>query len=151
MLVAEFTYYGTGWMKSVHYDVDADGTVENTSHDPWYHYAYDDPGSWRMLAVFRDTDSVPKEAFVPHMAGMNGLGSSSKLDDVICRNKDANTAWATACDGTLEERIYQCQNWRGDVVARIDFLLTSAKPDRFIGDKAYSFSSSRDCSYPGAA
>ena len=119
VLVAEFTYYGTGWMKSVHYDVDADGTVENTSHDPWYHYAYDDPGSWRMLAVFRDTDSVPKEAFVPHMAGMNGLGSSSKLDDVICRNKDANTAWATACDGTLEERIYQCQNWRGDVVARI--------------------------------
>ena len=94
-------------------------TSENTSHDPWYHYAYDDPGSWRMLAVFRDTDSVPKEAFVPHMAGMNGLGSSSKLDEVICRNKDANTAWATSCDGTLEERIYQCQNWRGDVVARI--------------------------------
>jgi RHS repeat-associated protein len=35
------------------------------------------------------------------------------------RNKDANTAWTSASDGTLEERIYYCQNWRGDVSALV--------------------------------
>jgi hypothetical protein len=31
------------------------------------------------------------------------------------RDKDANTAWATAAaDGTLEERRVYCQNWRAD-------------------------------------
>ena len=36
-------------------------------------------------------------------------------DLVICRNKDANTAWTAASDGTLEDRSYLCQNWRADV------------------------------------
>jgi hypothetical protein len=36
------------------------------------------------------------------------------------RDRDANTAWATAPDGTLEERVYVCQNWRADVVALLD-------------------------------
>jgi RHS repeat-associated protein len=36
---------------------------------------------------------------------------------VVCRNKDANTAWTSASDGTLEERLYYCQNWRADVSA----------------------------------
>jgi RHS repeat-associated protein len=36
------------------------------------------------------------------------------------RDKDANTAWATASgDGVLEERRVYCQNWRGDVSALI--------------------------------
>jgi len=35
----------------------------------------------------------------------------------VCRNKDANTGWTTASDGTLEERVYYCQNWRADVSA----------------------------------
>jgi RHS repeat-associated protein len=34
---------------------------------------------------------------------------------VILRDKDANTAWTAAADGTLEERRYYCQNWRADV------------------------------------
>ncbi len=44
-------------------------------------------------------------------------GASSYIDILILRNNDANTAWPAASDGTLEERIYYCHNWRGDVVA----------------------------------
>ena len=39
---------------------------------------------------------------------------------MILRDKDANAGWSAASDGTLEERIYYCHNWRGDVVALID-------------------------------
>ena len=35
--------------------------------------------------------------------------------------RDANTAWASTADSTLEERVYYCQNWRADLVA----LMTS--------------------------
>ncbi len=42
-------------------------------------------------------------------------------DNVILRDKDANSGWTSAADSTREERNYYCQNWRGDVVA----LLTS--------------------------
>jgi len=38
------------------------------------------------------------------MAGSSGFGSSSKLDDVILRDRNS-------------DRVYLCQNWRGDVVA----------------------------------
>ena len=34
---------------------------------------------------------------------------------MILRDKDANTAWSAASDGVLEERIYSCHNWRGDL------------------------------------
>ena len=36
------------------------------------------------------------------------------------RNKDASTDWHAASDGTLEERVYYCQNWRGDVSVVIE-------------------------------
>jgi len=36
---------------------------------------------------------------------------------VVLRDRDANTAWHEEADGTLEERVYYCQNWRADVVA----------------------------------
>jgi RHS repeat-associated protein len=36
---------------------------------------------------------------------------------VILRDRDADTAWEDEADGTLEERVYYCQNWRADVVA----------------------------------
>jgi RHS repeat-associated protein len=39
---------------------------------------------------------------------------------VVLRDKDANTSWTSASDGTLEERIFYCQNWRADVVALVD-------------------------------
>jgi len=38
---------------------------------------------------------------------------------VILRERDANTSWMSASDGTLEERRYYCQNWRADVSAII--------------------------------
>jgi hypothetical protein len=36
------------------------------------------------------------------------------------REKDANTAWTAASDGTLEERVFYVQNWRSDVVALVN-------------------------------
>ncbi len=39
---------------------------------------------------------------------------------MILRDKDADTNWEDASDGTLEERIYYCQNWRGDVSVLIE-------------------------------
>jgi RHS repeat-associated protein len=71
------------------------------------------------VATYRDDDSDPKEQFVYHNAGTDGLGGASYIDDVVLRDKDANTAWHAQSDGTLEERIYYCQNWRHDVVALI--------------------------------
>ncbi|MCH8342427.1 MAG: RHS repeat-associated core domain-containing protein [Planctomycetes bacterium] len=115
-LVAEYTYNGLGHRIGWHYDVDANGTVKGD--DPWYRFVYDE--RWRIVATFRASDSSPKEQFVYHNAGLDGFGGSSYIDTVVLRDKDANTAWSTASDGTLEERIYYCHNWRGDVVALID-------------------------------
>ena len=68
------------------------------------------------------SDSSPKERFLHHTAGGNGSGGSSYIDQVVLRERDANTNWHASSDGTLEERLYYCQNWRHDVVA----LVTSA-------------------------
>ena len=61
-----------------------------------------------------------KEQFVYHNAGLGGYGGSSAIDGVILRDKDANTNWEDASDGTLEERVYYCQNWRGNVSVLIE-------------------------------
>jgi hypothetical protein len=133
VLVAEYTYNGLGYRTGWHYDVDGDGTVEaNTagnSDDPWFHWVYD--ARWRQVATYRTlhyhasggwtVDGDPKERFVYHAAGLAGAGGSSYIDSVILRDRDANTAWGDQADGTLEERVYLCQNWRADVVA----LMTS--------------------------
>jgi RHS repeat-associated protein len=68
-----------------------------------------------MVANLRESDTAPKEEWVNQDAGLDGRGGSSYINGVVLRNKDANTAWTSASDGTLEERIYLCQNWRGDV------------------------------------
>lgn len=73
-----------------------------------------------MLATFRDSDSDPRERFVYHAAGTSGFGGSSYVDQAVLRDKDANTAWTSAADSTMEERTYICQNWRADVVAAVD-------------------------------
>ncbi|MBL1217204.1 MAG: hypothetical protein D8M59_06870 [Planctomycetes bacterium] len=81
--------------------------------------AYDD--AWLIVATFREDDTSPKEQVVNHNAGLDGRGSSSYIDSVILRDKDANSGWTSAADGTLEERRYLCQNseggWRADVSA----------------------------------
>ncbi|MBL8695976.1 MAG: hypothetical protein JNJ88_17915, partial [Planctomycetes bacterium] len=113
VLVEEYRYNGLGFRIGWHADSDSDGDVD--SNDKWYYPAYDE--AWRMVAVFRESDTAPKEEFVPHLAGADGFGGSSLLDGVILRYKDANTAWTSASDGTLEEKRYYAQNWRGDVIA----------------------------------
>src|SRR5262245_56308926 len=39
------------------------------------------------------------------------------LSTWVCRDRDANTSWASATDNVREERRYYCQNWRADVSA----------------------------------
>jgi RHS repeat-associated protein len=111
--VAEYRYNALNHRIGVHEDSDTDGDVD--SNDKWYYDAFDE--RWRMLARFRESDTAPKEDFVPHQAGDSGHGTSSYIDLVICRNRDADTAWTAASDGTLEERSYLLQNWRADVSA----------------------------------
>ncbi len=62
---------------------------------------------------------MPKEEWVNQDAGLHGRGGSCYINGVVLRNKDANTAWTSASDGTLEERIQLCQNRRGDVSALV--------------------------------
>ena len=114
-LVAEYKYNGLGHMIAVHEDTDADSDVDGD--DKWFYPVHDE--RWRMVANFREDDSDPKEEWVNHDAGLDGRGGSSYINGVVLRDKDADTAWTTASDGTLEERIYLCQNWRGDVSALI--------------------------------
>ena len=112
-LVAEYKYNGLNYRISVHEDTDTDGDVDGD--DKWFHTAYDE--RWRGVATFRESDSDPKEQFLIHNAGLSGYGTGSYIDLVALRDKDANTAWTAASDGTLEQRIFYCQNWRADVVA----------------------------------
>ena len=115
-LVAEYRYNGLGFRIAVHEDTDSDRDVD--SNDKWFYYAYDE--RWRWVATFREDDSDPKEEFVAHLAGLDGLGGSSYIDLVVMRERDENTAWTAASDGTLETRRYYCQSWRADVVALVD-------------------------------
>ena len=112
-LIAEYRYNGLGFLISEHTDTDDDGDVD--ASDKWFHNAYDE--RWRKVATFRETDSDPKEEFVNHQAGLGGNGGSSYINAVVSRDKDANTAWTSASDGVLGDKIYYCQNWRGDVSA----------------------------------
>ncbi|MEX2217214.1 MAG: RHS repeat-associated core domain-containing protein, partial [Phycisphaerales bacterium] len=118
--VVEHRYNGLGYRIGYHYDVDTDVDVDDD--DPWYWHAYDE--RWRIIGTYyhdpntaATDDDAPKERFVYHAAGFGGYGGSSYIDSVILRDKDANTSWEAASDGTLEERRYYCQNWRADVSA----------------------------------
>ncbi len=126
-LVAEYTYNGLGHRIGWHYDTEPDNDVD--ANDPWYHFAYDE--RWRTVATFRSSDTSAKEQFVYHNAGNDGLGGSSYIDLVVLRDKDANTAWSAASDGTLEERRYYCQNWRADVVALVTSGGQQVEQDRY--------------------
>ncbi|MGD9689274.1 MAG: RHS repeat-associated core domain-containing protein [Phycisphaerales bacterium] len=116
-ITATYRYDGLGHRITWHDDATASGTPPDGS-DPVYHVVYTE--DWRMLAVYRGSDSDPKERHVPHFAGLNGFGNVSQggIDGVILRDKDASTAWSAAANG-LDERRYICQNWRGDVSALI--------------------------------
>ncbi len=51
--------------------------------------------------------------------GLVAQGGSSYIDSMVLRDRDDNGGggWSGASDGTLEARIYYCQNWRADVSA----------------------------------
>jgi len=117
-LIAEYWYNGLNFRITFHADTEPDGDVD--ASDPKYHLIYDE--RWRLVATYRADDDNPKEVFVSHQAGLDGSGSSSYIDSVILRQRDANSGWGNAADGTMEERRNFCQNWRSDVSA----LLTSA-------------------------
>lgn len=129
-LVEEYTYNGLGHRIGWKYDTDVDGDTDGS--DLTYYFAYDE--RWRIVGTFRSSDTSAKESFVYHNAGADGYGGSSYIDTVIMRDKDANTAWTSAADGTLERRDFYCHNWRGDVVA----LLTSdGKMNEWVKYSAY--------------
>lgn len=114
-LVSEYWYNGLGYLITRHQDTDTDGDVDGS--DKKFHSAYDE--RWRPVATFRESDSDPKERFLYHAAGAGGFGTSSYIDLVVMRDRDANTAWTSASDGVLEERIYYGQNWHADVSALV--------------------------------
>src|SRR5690606_19235370 len=101
---------------------------------------YDD--QWRPIATYRENldsqsacyprDCSPKEEFVYHNAGLAEPGaSSSYLDLVILRDRDNNTAWSSASDGTLEDRIFYCQSHHADVVVIVDASSHIRESDRY--------------------
>lgn len=151
-IIAEYAYNGLGYRIGVHYDANGDGQLD--ANDPWYLSLYDD--RWRVIATYvtatpgsggssggRGGRSIPvggggtalfdpakpKERFVYHAAGRDGLGSASYIDDVVLRDRDntyrasepgqAQDPWLWPSDGVLEERLYYVQNWRHDVVATL--------------------------------
>jgi RHS repeat-associated protein len=83
------------------------------------------------VATYRDSDSNPKEQFIFHNAGANGVGGSSYIDSVVLRDKDANVAWNAAADGTLEQRRYYNQNWRADVISMLTSTGQQVEGSRF--------------------
>ncbi len=94
--------------------------MDGDVNDIKYHRVYND--NWQQVAVYRADDDDPKELFLYHQAGLDGSGGSSYIDAVVLRQKNDNSGWTNAADGTLEQRYYYCQNWRADVVA----IVTSA-------------------------
>ncbi|MCP3936341.1 MAG: hypothetical protein GY708_13325 [Actinomycetia bacterium] len=106
-LVAEHRYNGLGHRIAEHADTDTDGDVDGD--DEWHHFCYDE--RWRMSAMFIDSDTGPTKEFMHHGAGDSGFGQSSYIDEVATRDRDADD------NGSMEERIFYCQNWRHDVVA----------------------------------
>ena len=59
--------------------------------------------------VFRESDSSPKEEHFYHAAGLDGQGGSSYIDAEVLRDKDSNSGWTSAADGTLEQRYDKCE------------------------------------------
>jgi RHS repeat-associated protein len=113
--LARYRYNGLGHRIGWQYDADASSTLTTSEQ---FYSVFDN--RWRIVATLRAGDTNPKEAFAYHAAGFAGSGNSSYIDSVIMRDRDANTAWTAASDGTLEERVYYVQNWRSDVVALVN-------------------------------
>lgn len=116
--VVEYKYNGLNMQIGRHADLDADADVDSTDKWEWFIY---DP-RWRRVATIMvaggstftsSADTSIKERYVHHAAGRLGMGSY--IDAVILRDRDQTNGNNGASDGTLEQRLYYCQNWRSDV------------------------------------
>jgi RHS repeat-associated protein len=111
--VAHYTYNGLGYLIAAQYDSDDDGDVDDEVTE---RYVYDT--RWRIVAVavtdVSGTTTAIKEQYVHHNAGYDGYGNASLMDSIVLRDRD------TGGSSDLEERIYYCQNHRGDVSALVD-------------------------------
>jgi RHS repeat-associated protein len=130
-----YRYNGLGHRIMEQWDEDASDVLDA---DERLYYVHD--SRWRQVAVYREQDANPKEAFIYHAAGLAGSGSSSYIDSVILRDRD-NTSCGTGCDpwlassdGVLEQRRYYVQNWRADVTA---LLKSTGEPVEWIRYTAY--------------
>ncbi len=126
---AEYRYNGLGWRIGVHDDADVDNDVD--SNDPLITGSFHVHDlKWRIVNTYRvassgggtlDAAANAKERWIYQNAGLSGSGGSSYIDLVILRDRDHNTSWSSAGDGTLERRanlrIGYCQNWHADVAA----------------------------------
>lgn len=129
--VSEYKYNGLGYRTGWHYDANNDSSVDGG--DPWYWFFYDE--RWRVVAVYRGSDSDPKERVVHHSAGFAGYGGSSYIDSVAFRDSDDSVGWdAAAPDDELPTRYYYLQNWRSDVIALIQ---ADGTPLEYIRYSAY--------------
>jgi len=69
----------------------------------------------------------------------------------VLRDKDDNTAWTTACDGTLEQRTFYLNNWRGDVVGLVTSTGYQAESVRYSAYGTPFGYPGGDCDADGAA
>ncbi len=121
-LIAEYKYNGLGYRIQWHYDSRSPSGVD--TGDPWYFFVYGP--DWRLRGVFRadynspyTLDTYPKERFIPHAAGLGGLGGSSYIDAVVLRDRDNTSAFTEAADSSAETRTGYCHNWRSDAAALV--------------------------------
>lgn len=106
--VANYEYNALGWRTSAVHDTDDDDLLNDETTE---HYVYD--GFWRQVGMYEDAETSATITWCHHNAGLNGQGGSSKVDAVILRDRD------TTGNGTLDERRYHTQNFRGDVVVTL--------------------------------
>ncbi len=148
-LVAKYRYNGLGFRIGWLHDADQSGTTTETGtgHDNWLWFIYND--RWQQLASFRvlatavngwaydfGSDTTPKELFVNHAAGLDGLGGSSDIDEVVLRDADETTDtpspgtpnWAGASDNAFDSRLFYLQNWRADVVVTVKEAVEDSPP-----------------------
>jgi len=113
--LTNFVYNGLGFRIGALYDTNGDGVAWEPLGDIWFYFMYDQ--NWRLVAVYRGDDSWPKEEFVYHAYGLDDETGAGP-NDVVCRLRDATTDYVNEpSDRVLEERVFFCQNRRGDVRA----------------------------------
>jgi len=134
-VVANFIYNGLGHRIGEQLDTSSgtpgvpDGVVDGS--DPMFYMVTDTQG--RRVRTFRGTDSKAKEAFVYHLASARGPGFTG---GVLLRDREGTLTnpvlWAKdAASGTLDERVYACGDFRGNVSALVSETGTLVEQYRY--------------------